>query len=394
MRFYWEYLRGPCLGPLLFLLFVNDLTKSVTDAAQPATPQQSAQCTLNMLLVELKKLTAEKRRTRARWQRTQAPADRTTYNRISNQLKAKIRDLREKSFNEYVKNFNRFDNTLWKRIKSTKKPKLQNPPVRNSSLPAAEWARSDKDKAKLFADHLAVTFTPNDDEVDDEIARHLSNIPPNLPPIKSCKHKESPGDRYEHDVSTINHENETVESANNCTVQKLRETTPQLSTSKESFGSSEADPPLDNFKELTDWEIRERTPEPSTSKENCHSSKRKFISTFVIRPLQKVGKRKTTNKRRKKSQVLTDTPVKDQLEKALMLRTKNKTVKQRIAACMKTSITKKQVTLVESSLDESENISYHDTDDNMDLEDFTVKNENFPTITSYKTLPYFFYFSI
>ncbi|KAF2899887.1 hypothetical protein ILUMI_06299 [Ignelater luminosus] len=44
---------------------------------------------------------------------------------------------------------------------------------------------SDKDKAKLFADHLAVTFTPNDDEVDDEIARHLSNIPPNLPPIKS-----------------------------------------------------------------------------------------------------------------------------------------------------------------------------------------------------------------
>lgn len=39
--------------------------------------------------------------------------------------------------------------------------------------------------AKLSADHLADTFTPNDDEVDDEIARHLSNIPPTLPPIKS-----------------------------------------------------------------------------------------------------------------------------------------------------------------------------------------------------------------
>ncbi|KAF2901545.1 hypothetical protein ILUMI_04641, partial [Ignelater luminosus] len=55
---------------------------------------------------------------------------------------------------------------------------------------------------------------------------------------------------------------------------ELREQTPQPSTSKESFGSNEADPPLDNFKELTDWEIRERTPESSTNKENCHSPKR------------------------------------------------------------------------------------------------------------------------
>ncbi|KAF2891205.1 hypothetical protein ILUMI_14968, partial [Ignelater luminosus] len=56
----------------------------------------------------------------------------------------------------------------------------------------------------------------------------------------------------------------SVESVNNCTAQKLGEKTPQPSTSKESFGSNEADPPSDNFKELTDWEIRERTPEVST----------------------------------------------------------------------------------------------------------------------------------
>ncbi|KAF2893777.1 hypothetical protein ILUMI_12395 [Ignelater luminosus] len=59
-------------------------------------------------------------------------------------------------------------------------------------------------------------------------------------------------DRNERDVSTINYENQTVESANNCTVQGLREKTSQPSTSKESFVSNEADPPLDNFKELTD----------------------------------------------------------------------------------------------------------------------------------------------
>ncbi|KAF2888924.1 hypothetical protein ILUMI_17249, partial [Ignelater luminosus] len=84
---------------------IATFTNVVVEAAQRATSKQSAQCTLNMIPVELKKLIAEKRRIR--------------------------------------------------------------------------------DKAKLFADHLAITFTASDDEVDDEIARHLSNIPPNLPPIKS-----------------------------------------------------------------------------------------------------------------------------------------------------------------------------------------------------------------
>ncbi|KAF2902158.1 hypothetical protein ILUMI_04033 [Ignelater luminosus] len=75
-------------------------------------------------------------------------------------------------------------------------------------------------------------------------------------------------DRNERDV---NHENQTVESVNNCTVQKLGEKAPQPSNSKESFGFNEADPPSVNLKELTDWEIRERTPEVSSSKGNCHN---------------------------------------------------------------------------------------------------------------------------
>jgi hypothetical protein len=54
---------------------------------------------------------AEKRRARARWHRSQAPTDKTTYNDISNRLKCKIKEERDRSFTDYITRLNRFDNT-------------------------------------------------------------------------------------------------------------------------------------------------------------------------------------------------------------------------------------------------------------------------------------------
>ena len=44
-------------------------------------------------------------------------SSKTAHNRINNHLKAKLRDTRERSFNEYVNKYDRFDNLLWKSIK-------------------------------------------------------------------------------------------------------------------------------------------------------------------------------------------------------------------------------------------------------------------------------------
>jgi hypothetical protein len=55
-----------------------------------------------MFQLKLKKLITEKRRARARWHRSQAPTHKTTYNHISNRLKCKIKEERDKSFTDYI----------------------------------------------------------------------------------------------------------------------------------------------------------------------------------------------------------------------------------------------------------------------------------------------------
>jgi vacuolar-type H+-ATPase subunit H len=73
--------------------------------------------------IEIKKLIAEKRRARAKWHRSQAPSDKSTYNHISNRLNCKIKEERDKSFTDYITSLNRFDNTIWKPIKYLKNPR-------------------------------------------------------------------------------------------------------------------------------------------------------------------------------------------------------------------------------------------------------------------------------
>lgn len=55
---------------------------------------------------DIKKLIAKKKR-EAKFQQTQTPTDRTKCNRASNQLKARIRNLWEKSFNGFIINLSR-----------------------------------------------------------------------------------------------------------------------------------------------------------------------------------------------------------------------------------------------------------------------------------------------
>ncbi|KMQ93692.1 rna-directed dna polymerase from mobile element jockey-like protein [Lasius niger] len=61
---------------------------------------------------------------------------------------------------DYLKNLSATEATdysLWKATKKIKNPQQSIPPLR---LPDGKWARSSKDKANLFAEHLAKVFTP------------------------------------------------------------------------------------------------------------------------------------------------------------------------------------------------------------------------------------------
>lgn len=96
--------------------------------------------------IEIKKIIAEKRKARATWHRTHAPADKTKLNRITNQLKTKIKEAQDRSFSDYLTHLNQFDNSIWKPIKHLKKPTMQVPPIRNEMDPNLQWARTDGEK--------------------------------------------------------------------------------------------------------------------------------------------------------------------------------------------------------------------------------------------------------
>jgi hypothetical protein len=84
--------------------------------------------------------------------------------------------MRKTSFAAYVSTLKRDDNSIWKPIKTMKKPQTPLPPIRKNSVPQGPWTKRDKEKVELFAAHLSVVFTPHeniqDPEVESDIATH------------------------------------------------------------------------------------------------------------------------------------------------------------------------------------------------------------------------------
>ena len=70
--------------------------------------------------------------------------------------------------------------SLWKSTKYLKRPTNHIPPIRCSN---GQWAKSNEEKATVFADHLANTFKPND-AICDELLNLNENARSMIPPIK------------------------------------------------------------------------------------------------------------------------------------------------------------------------------------------------------------------
>jgi hypothetical protein len=74
--------------------------------------------------------------------------------------------LHNSSFEHYFTHLSPTDNTLWKATKRFKCPQAPIPPIRK---PNNEWARSDKDKANVFATHLADVFRAELGHIDNDV---------------------------------------------------------------------------------------------------------------------------------------------------------------------------------------------------------------------------------
>jgi hypothetical protein len=82
--------------------------------------------------------------------------------------------MRNASFTNYISNLKRDDNSIWKPIKNRKTPQTSFPPIRKYSIPPGPWAKSDKEKADLFAEHLSEVFTPHNNDLDQDVEQDLA----------------------------------------------------------------------------------------------------------------------------------------------------------------------------------------------------------------------------
>lgn len=133
------------------------LIKSIQ--AQKSTPASQKKINTDITYpVEVRELVRRKRKARKKWQRSRAPENKTILNNLSNELKLLIKKIKNESINRYLQGLSAEKDTeyfLWKATKGLKRPKIQISPIRKDDT---TWARSSKQKAKLFAMHLEETF--------------------------------------------------------------------------------------------------------------------------------------------------------------------------------------------------------------------------------------------
>ena len=129
-------------------------THILQQAAELATPKSKSHAPINNIPSTIKRLVALKRKAKATWQKTHAPEDRRIYNNASRNLKSTLHKLRNDNYTEYISTLKSSDHSILKPLKSHKKPKMPNPPIRKNLNPPGPWARSDEEKAEMFAKHL------------------------------------------------------------------------------------------------------------------------------------------------------------------------------------------------------------------------------------------------
>lgn len=148
---------------------VEQFIADIQQAAEESTPPQSRNIGLDTSYpMEVRELVLEKRRARRKWQQSRYPDDKVRFNRLSNQLKKRIKEIKNEALCRFLSNLTADENTeysLWKAAKKIKRPKIQNPPLKMEN---GLWATNSMQKANLFAKYLAGVFSPFPKSTDQE----------------------------------------------------------------------------------------------------------------------------------------------------------------------------------------------------------------------------------
>lgn len=141
---------------------VQSLTDVLKQAATDATPSSSVYIKLDKPSQNIQQLLMIKRSIRRQWQLHRSPTLKSNLNKAIKNLKIALLKERDEGIQHYLSELTATgatDYSLWKATRKLKRPTLACPPIR---LPDGNWARSDADKADIFAQHLNKVFKPNE----------------------------------------------------------------------------------------------------------------------------------------------------------------------------------------------------------------------------------------
>uniref|UniRef100_A0A2A4IUM2 Reverse transcriptase domain-containing protein n=1 Tax=Heliothis virescens TaxID=7102 RepID=A0A2A4IUM2_HELVI len=131
---------------------------------------------------------ATRRNLRKVWHNTGYPSDKTAFNNASQELKHLIKAMNDEHLQSYLRELkpNSDSNySLWKATSKIKKPTAPVPPIK---MPTGKWARSDSEKASVYAEHLRTVFEPfpsQNAEHDQEVTKYLHSPLQMCLPLKS-----------------------------------------------------------------------------------------------------------------------------------------------------------------------------------------------------------------
>ena len=141
---------------------IEHLTQTIQKSAWAATQQTNKPFVSRQSHShQIKTKILEKRKLRKTWQQTRYPADKAAFNKISKELSIMLeKDKEKKIFNtiKYLGSSKKTNYSLWRVAKSLNNTIEKQLPLKK---PDGSWARTDAEKAELFADHLKMVFKPN-----------------------------------------------------------------------------------------------------------------------------------------------------------------------------------------------------------------------------------------
>lgn len=166
------------------------ITKMIQQAAWKSTPELKLKEEINNFPFEIRRKIATKRKLRKKWQKSRNPDDKREINRLGREIKQSLDEIKNETFKNYVENLSATEGTdysLWRATKQFKRPYMPVPALTNAE---GRWAKSDLEKAEIFAEHLSTVFQPQSNKEDTDVNEYLEAPMQMSHPIKPTSPKE------------------------------------------------------------------------------------------------------------------------------------------------------------------------------------------------------------